>query len=342
LRYFGEELTTSCGHCDNCLRKKELFDATKITQKILSGVIRTGSRFGSAHIIQVLRGGESAQILRQRHNQLSVYGIVQDFSKEELKYLIQALIEKGLLMVSTGEYPTLSVTPAGYAFLQKKEKLELPKPGKTETLEAKSTWQTIEYHPEIFEELRQLRKQLADAQGVPPFVIFSDLSLQEMAYYLPQNTESFRQISGVGQIKQEQLGATFVTHIQELTEKYQAVPRKIESRRKSATKASVRGARRTGSNYQKTKTMLQQKMSLAAMAKAHGFTEGTIMNHIEALLQAGEAAEIAYLAPAPEILTAITAAFIHCGSEQMKPVFEHLQEQYSYDQIRLVRLFLQK
>lgn len=93
LKYFGEEGSGNCGHCDNCLEVKETIDATEIAQKILSGVIRTGNRFGIAHVIQVLRGSENQAVIKNGHDKLSVYGIIKEYSRDELKHLIRSLID---------------------------------------------------------------------------------------------------------------------------------------------------------------------------------------------------------------------------------------------------------
>ena len=126
LRYFGQNWEDeNCGGCDVCLATKETFDATIIAQKVLSAVIRTGERFGMGHVNQVLRGANTRRIRELRHDKLSVYGIVDDFSDDELKEITELLIDKGLLFQKGREYPTLGMTEAGRYFLRNREQLTL-------------------------------------------------------------------------------------------------------------------------------------------------------------------------------------------------------------------------
>ena len=126
LRYFGQNWDSeNCGGCDVCLATKETFDATIIAQKVLSAVIRTGERFGMGHVNQVLRGANTRRVRELGHDRLSVYGIVDDFSNDELKEITELLIDKGLLFQKGREYPTLGMTEAGRYFLKNREQLTL-------------------------------------------------------------------------------------------------------------------------------------------------------------------------------------------------------------------------
>jgi len=215
LEYFSEkQIAEYCGGCDVCLRPKEEVDATIIVQKILSAIVRTGERFGGRYILGVLRGSRAQKILDRKHDQLSVFGIAKDTSEEEISYFISLLLTKNLISKSDSEYPTLNLTNQGKKFLNKREKIILPSPQfekETEpVLEIKRKKGLLEYNPKLFEQLRILRKELANQKKVPPFIIFSDVSLQEMAFYFPQNAESFLQISGVGAMKLKEYGKVFL------------------------------------------------------------------------------------------------------------------------------------
>ena len=353
LKYFGEDYVfpdnkntdseedkiKGCGACDICLNPNSLFEATEISQKILSCVIRTGNRFGRNYIADVLLGKNSPQIFDNQHNNLSVFGIVQDFKKDEINHLMKALISLGFLQVDSGKYPTISISQKGVQFLKQKELLELPKMREDlEEQEESSSRQKIEYDLELFEKLRILRKQIADENSVPPFMIFSDVSLREMAHYFPVDQNNFSKIGGVGAKKLEQLSEAFLNvinkHIKENNLQPLEIPVRIQSKNIG---------RRVGSafpeKYTRTKEMLSQKFPIAEIADREGLKHGTIVVHIEKLISSGEDINIDYLKPPEERLEKIKMAFEECGDERLKPVFDFLDEEYSYDEIRLGKLF---
>ena len=192
LRYFGEEWPKgNCGGCDFCLTPREEFDATVIALKILSAVVRTGERFGIAHICDVLQGSRKKRVKELGHAALSVYGIVDDFSADEMKEIAGQLVEEGLLYRDEGEYPTLSVTEAGWDFLKSHEALTLARPKREERKVSAADRSALDFDRGLFEELRGLRRRLAAERRVPPYMIFSDVALQQMAYYFPQSRGSF-------------------------------------------------------------------------------------------------------------------------------------------------------
>ncbi len=220
LSYFGQsQEEDNCGGCDVCLSPKEAFDATQISQKILSAVIRTGSRFGANYVIEVLRGSNSQKIKQRGHEALSVFGIVNDFSDDELKQIVRELLARNLLVKSGDDYPILNLSEEGKRFLKERRMINLPRPKVSVDVEVakEKGSDELDYDPALFEQLRALRKRLADEKGVPPFVIFGDASLREMAYYLPQDLNSFRQIFGVGDQKLAQFGEIFISLITQTT-----------------------------------------------------------------------------------------------------------------------------
>ena len=218
LRYFGEKPgQANCGACDVCMG--DTFDATVVAQKVLSAVIRTGERFGASYVSQVLRGAKTRQTEERGHRGLSVYGIVDDFTDSGLRDVMSSLVSAGLLARNDGEYPTLSVTPKGRAFLRDRERIDLP-----EFASMKSTSRSNgrradkeergDYDATLFEELRSLRTRIARDLGMPPYIVFGDASLREMARCFPQTEGSFLQISGVGRKKLEDFGPAFLEVIQ--------------------------------------------------------------------------------------------------------------------------------
>ena len=227
LGYFGEQWPEdNCGACDVCLESREEFDATEIAQKILSAVVRTGERFGANHIIQVLSGSREKRVLELGHDRLSVYGIAKDFGRPELRDIIGQLQARRLLVRNEGDYPTLAVTAGGRQLLRGRQSVTLPLPqtaaadraqGNGPNL-ASSPATPMEYDKALFEELRALRRRLAEARDVPAFVIFGDVTLRHMATALPRSMEEFSRIHGVGEVKLEQYGPEFLEVIRSYSE----------------------------------------------------------------------------------------------------------------------------
>ena len=249
LEYFGEAWTQdNCRGCDVCLTPREEFDATIIAQKILSAVIRTGQRFGIAHVSQVLRGADTKRIRELRHDDLSVYGIVTDLSDADVKEIAGLLQAEGLLHKNSREYATLGVTEAGRKFLKDRARLTLARPKPVEdpprasrraalSPDPAQTWRRrsatdeadTAYDPALFDKLRALRRKLAAARNVPPYVIFGDRTLRQMAYYVPQTSENLAQVSGVGAVKLEQLGEEFLAEIVAYAREHEIEERPISS-----------------------------------------------------------------------------------------------------------------
>ncbi|MFA5926490.1 MAG: DNA helicase RecQ [Parcubacteria group bacterium] len=337
LSYFGEEYESEkCGGCDVCLSPKVEFDAAVISQKILSAIVRTGERFGANYIIDVLTGAKNKKISERGHQELSVFGIVKDFSKEELRNIIGQLVSKKLIAKTGDEYPVLALGECGKDFLKKREKISLFKPDSGAELSQKGDAIETDYDRELFDQLRLLRKKIADEKGVPPFVVFGDLALTQMASYFPQSEDSFSKISGVGEEKLKQYGKIFTEIIKIHAKQNNLSEKNIPLKRT----ASERRLKRAGSTYQETKKLLLQKMSVEKMAKAREMTIGTITAHIEKLAASGEEIDIEYLRPSAKKLKKITRAFQESGGTALSPVRQILGEEFSYDELRLARLFI--
>jgi len=194
----------------------------------------------------------------------------------------------------------------------------------------------LDYNRELFEKLRALRKKLANEMNVPPFVVFADTALIEMSHYLPLNNRDFSGISGVGAKKLEQFGDTFLAVINNFVKENNLFPIDIPS--KIAEK--FRARKYMSKFYVKTKELIDQKMPIEMIAKNQGLVYSTIINHIETMIDADEKLNLDYLKPPVEKFNTIKDAFEKCGDERLKPVFEYLEEKYSYEEIRLVRILM--
>ncbi len=221
--YFGEQFTKDdCGACDYCLGELEtMADAVTIARKVLSCVARVGQRFGAAHVSNVLRGSASEQVRSRGHHELSVFGLMTDASIDELRGYIDQLLAHGLLQQGGDEYPILQLTAEGLALLKdagaqpdlslarqkRPEKGRLPKRARVET----EGWEGVDR--ELFERLRAMRMQVARKRGVPPYVIFHDTTLREIARTKPATIEELRHVKGVGDRKSADLGELILSII---------------------------------------------------------------------------------------------------------------------------------
>ena len=342
LEYFGERWEeANCGGCDVCLEATVDYDATEITQKVLSAVIRTGERFGMNHVIDVLRGKRSKRIVALQHDQLTVFGISKNVTGAELKGVVGELLARGLVARNGSEFPTLSVTQAGWAFLNQRENLTLARI-QDSLADTAPTDETAAAEPDLglLEKLRELRKRIADQRGVPTFVIFHDATLQEMALRLPQSHESFSNISGVGPAKLQQYSDEFLAvisaHVQESGLQVPDLGLGRENRHRPSPKAGSKSG-----TISETKKLLLNKLTIAEIARARGLTVSTILSHLERLVAAGEQLDIGYLIPPDGRFSRIKAAFQNAGSQLLAPIKVQLDGEYSYEELRLVRSLLQ-
>jgi len=302
----------------------------------MSAIIRTEQRFGINYIIDVLHGAKNKNIIERDHHNLSVYGIVDDFSKEDLRRIISQLLSRKLIVKSGDEYPILELSPRGNEFLKKREEIHLPKFKSIAKLSQPSDEFEAGYDRELFETLRVWRKKIADEQGVPPYVVFDDLALRQMAFYLPQSEENFSRISGVGAEKLKQYGQIFTEVIQTYARENNRPERDVPVKRS----ARPHRANRLGPTHLETKKLVLQKMSIEKMVSLRGLSTGTIAAHIEKLVSSGEKIDIDYLRPPVERFATIKAAFQESGGTALSPVREMLGEQFSYEELRIARLFL--
>lgn len=216
LRYFNEELEQACGKCDICMNPPEIIDATLDTQKVLSCIYRLGQNYGLNYVVDVLRGSRAEKILRNQHHLLSTYGLGQEQANEYWKNIIQQLIHLGLIIQDINHYNVLRLTEKAIPVLKKQQAVHLAQ-ARTHIHRTQKSGNKInasqEYDIHLFEALRTLRKQLADEEGKPPFMIFSDASLIEMAAVKPRDEIALLSISGVGKYKLEKYGGDFIEAI---------------------------------------------------------------------------------------------------------------------------------
>ncbi len=221
LRYFAEERPNEpCNGCDNCLEPRETFDGTVVAQKFLSCVLRiqqkSGFAFGLNHIVEVLTGADTDAIRQRGHNEITTYGIGQELKRDAWQAVGRELLRMGLVEVAPGKFATLQVTEAGREALRARTAITLTKPPeKTATRSRRQRAGEIECDEALFDDLRLVRRNLADERNVPAYVIFSDVSLREMARSYPTTAAEFRKIPGVGEQKLKDFAEPFLAATRE-------------------------------------------------------------------------------------------------------------------------------
>ena len=207
LRHFGEDPPPNCGNCDNCLAPPESIDATTIAQKLLSAVHRTGQSFGLGHLEAVLTGKSGERITQRGHDRLSVFGIVEGEEAALIKPVARALLVQDAL--TTTEHGGLMFGPAARAYLRGEETVALILPPARQRRRKRDSGANPVDDP-IFEALRACRRDLAKEAGVPPYVIFHDSTLRDMARIRPVSLRDMALVSGVGERKLEAYGDAFL------------------------------------------------------------------------------------------------------------------------------------
>ncbi|MEP7212471.1 MAG: DNA helicase RecQ [Acidobacteriota bacterium] len=335
LEYFSEETTEDCGNCNNCNTTFEKFDGTIIAQKALSAVARTGQRFGLNYLIDFLRGSKSQKIWDE-HKQLKTYGVGADISKDDWFAYFKDMIAQGILTQSDGEYPTLTLNPESEPVLRGERKIELFKRAPAEEASrSKELASELPYIKELFDRLRAVRTTLARSENVPPYVVFSDVTLVEMSTYLPQNEVEMLRISGVGDLKMEKYGDRFLSEIRAYCEansltsriELKAAPRKQRTR----TKRDAKG----DDTYTVTLKMFRSGKTPAEIAGERGLALTTIETHLSRYITSGEV-RLEDMVASDKVGTIRDAIISVNAGTAIGPVKEFLGDEYSYGEIRAV------
>jgi ATP-dependent DNA helicase RecQ len=335
LNYFSEVLTEDCGNCDNCNTVFERFDGTIIAQKALSAVYRTGQRFGLSYLIDFLRGSQ-ARTIRDEHKNIKTYGVGADISKDNWFDYFKDLITQGFLAQTEGQYPVIVLTEKSMDVLAGNTPVQLIAVKAKEEKKLKLVSEVSHpYIQALFDDLRRLRTTFAKHENVPPYVIFSDATLVEMATYLPLRPEELRQISGVGDLKFDKYGNDFLGEIRSYCKR-----NNLESRihlkspkreRKQRTKRDASGK----DTYQISLEMFRGGMTIPEIARERGVANSTVENHLARFITSGKIG-VDELVPVEKIETIRNAVVRFSESEALSPIKEFLGEGYSYGEIRAV------
>ncbi len=335
LNYFGETYSAdNCSNCDNCNSSPTpLTDVTIPAQKFLSCVKRAGEKFGAGHITDILLGSKNEKVLRWGHDKLSTYGIGAELTQKQWMHLARQLLSMGYLK-QEGEYRTLSLTPKALEALTKRAPIfgSMPEAERVKKKEGKK--EEVEYNHALFAILREKRKEMADEAGVPPYVIFSDRTLTEMAAYYPQSTASLLNISGVGQVKLVQYGDAFLDIIKAFCEKHGLKEKPKEAHREKSD---------SNRRYVIVAEAFNAGETVEELMRKYGVTVGTILDHLSRYLAAGNAlrkdSDLQSLTSStPDQQQAVFAAFDELSPTYLKPIFDKLNGALNYDDLKILRL----
>ncbi len=355
LRYFGEDRPDeSCNGCDNCLSPRETFDGTIPAQKFLSCVHRvqqkSGFGFGLNHIVEVLTGAKTEAVRQRGHDQLSTYGIGTELSRPGWQALGRELLRLGFVEAAPGKFATLNLTSAGREALRQRTSITLtkleparPRAGGDGTAAAGGPRAgrlhdragSIECDEALFERLRLVRRDLADERNVPAYVIFSDVSLREMARSYPITPSEFRRIPGVGEQKLKDFAGPFLGAIEEYLA---GNPRQDFGPRPPATS---RPRPRLNESEAETLRRFQSGESIDQIARARGFVPGTIATHLALAIEQGAPIPLErFLNPAQQ--KEIAAVYDKVGPRNLAGLRDSLGQRYSYEELRIFRAFAER
>lgn len=340
LGYFSETFTAeNCGGCDNCLNPRETYDGTLLAQKFLSCVYRirekSGFNMGLNHVTEILMGAKTANIRKHGHETLSTYGIGSDVSRGEWAAVGRQLMRLGLVHQDASRYNVLGLTAEGRAVLTQRKPVQLTKPMKTPERRGRAAGE-IACDEVLFERLRGLRKRLADERGVPPYIVFSDVALRQMARLYPLWPSEFSRVSGVGQRKLEEFGRIFIAEIGEHLKEH---PRQMFADDSFEASPNPRAAR-LNDTARETLRAFRSGQSVEQIATTRMLTTGTIYSHLENAVEIGEPVDLTQLMTLAEAQK-IQSAFSQVGWANLKGAHEALNGKVEFGLLRLYRTVVQ-
>jgi ATP-dependent DNA helicase RecQ len=325
LSYFNEEVTKDCGNCDVCQNPPVRIDATILAQKALSGISRTNEKVAMGMLIDILRGSNNRKIIENNYHNLKTFGVGKDLKYEEWADYLQQMLNSGVMDIAYDEGHSYKLNNRSNAILHENVKVQLVRYEAYDVKNARKVEEEkVSSKPKrelikdaLFEKLRQLRKELADERDIPAFVVFSDATLSDMAQKKPINKAQMLAVSGVGELKFNQYGESFIEAV-------------IAFSRENGTRA-------TGLTYVETFDLFKKGLSPAEIALARGLSEASIIAHLAKLYEDGENIDLKKLISQEavnEIVKAAKALGIKKG-EALKPLFEGMEEKYNYGLLRL-------
>jgi ATP-dependent DNA helicase RecQ len=356
LNYFNEHHEGNCGNCDVCDSPPQYFDGTTVAQMALSAVTRLQGEANMSLLIDVLRGSGRHEIIEKGFDKIKTYGIGRNIPQFEWQSYLWQIIQLGLLDIAYDDKHKLKLTPASNDTLFKNKEVKLLKPLsikerediKRKVVEAKTKTDVprMRIRNELFDFLREFRRNLALEKGVPPYLIFSDATLGEMSAIVPQDEASFRSISGVGEQKWQQFGELFLSKIEAFLSQN---PQFVESGAvnqvapKVPREPALPKERETKIHTtQITYDMFLKGMSLEDIAEQRFLSVFTISSHLIQFYEQGAITDIYQFVTAEEIQTINEALDIFPEPYKLREIFEYYSENFAYDKIRWAIAYREK
>lgn len=334
LNYFNEEHHGRCNSCDFCLTNYQESDGTRFAQMVLSAVVRLNERFGIKIIIDFLRGSNAQRITPQMRK-IKTYGVGKELSEEQWKDVIGQMLNQRLMKVSDGQYPVLTITSEGWTVLRNERQFTFLKPVETKAVSVDMEYQPID--PLLLSELKKLRKELAERDHVPPYVVLADTSLAELVTYLPFDTGDLHHISGFGEYKISKYGSAFVNHIIQYCQSRGIASRMFSNKVKNSLRKKAK-TKKPGvvkiSSPHVTLSLYQEGNKIEEIAIERGLSEQTIKSHLATFIPTGEIKidELVEISKVNPILEAIKAN----GILSLSRIKEELGDNFEYSDIRAV------
>lgn len=322
LAYFNETLKEPCGNCDTCTNPPEAWDATEAARKALSCVYKTGQRFGVNYVIDVLLGKDNARIKQFEHNTISTYGIGKDTHEQEWRSLFRQLIAFGYIKTDVEGHGAIKLEELSRPLLRGEIELVLRKPSldkesRKKKSKAKTSLRSIDEH--LFELLREHRLELAEEKGVPPYIIFHDSTLEEMAKTRPESLERMQYISGVGEQKLKKFGQSFLEIILS-----SPLPDILQNN--------------LSDTVNETLSLLNDGNNIDSIASKRDIKISTVYTHFADAIEVGliDAKEVLQLSDG-EHNEIINALEMHLDDDKLKPAYDALEGQYDYGILKCVQ-----
>jgi len=346
LAYFHETYSEdSCGSCDYCTGNFKRVDATRDAQILLSAVARTGGKFGAVHVCDVVAGADTVKIRQFQHNELKTHGAGKDKPKTYWRSLLDAMMAEGKLRQSRDQFPVPQLTEEGTELLYGRSEFQINEDTRIEPEKAgrrkASNPDLTPCHEGLFQNLRSLRKETADAAEVPPYVVFSDRSLRAIAAHMPENEEQLLRLHGIGESKCEKYGQPFLTSVAaylsehpEAAKEKQPLPEPISKPTTSTIKRGVTSTVIT------TKELLNKGMSIEAIATQREFAASTIETHVAKLIEEGEQIDWQSLVT-PQQIALCKELFTEHGSAALSPIIEAADGKIGYGEAKIIRAAMQ-
>ncbi|MDT3698921.1 MAG: DNA helicase RecQ [Thermincola sp.] len=328
LNYFGEAGHLNyCGNCSNCNDRGELHDITLEAQKIFSCVKRMNERFGSAMVADVLKGSQNKKVMQFGFDRLSTYGLMREYTIKEIKDLINVLIAEGYMHSTEGQYPVVKIQTKAIKVLKGEEQVwQRVQRKEVQTKEDES----------LFESLRALRKEIALAENVPPYVVFPDTALREMCQFLPTERQSMLAIKGVGEVKFQNYGERFLAVIREYVNEHDLGPGNSGLQSGLEVKSLLQNGQTSDKpSHLNSYEMFLSGKAVPEIARLRSLTPVTIENHIIRSAAEGQPVDWDKIIPA-EYEDLILKTINQLGPEKLRPLKEALPEEVAYFAIRAV------